>query len=386
MVEAFISFKRGDFLKKHCKKRGGIFIAFVMAFLLVSCSSTQDTESSNGEVAQSDQNVITITGLEGGDIEVSVDEIKQLERVEGDLKSISSSGETKKTNITGGRLEELLEKHNTSLKNMDGLRFIAKDEYAIDIPKEILENRDIILAYEIDGKPLHEKAQPIRTVVPEERSMYWVQGLSEIELVKAEESTAGEKSSSIGKLILLDSAITTLETVDYEYYEEVDEAIRTSDLLNSYAKEDKDQEVYLKASDNLEKSESNEIFKEAFIKTTGENAPMLGSPNMPKGMTVKNLLWFTIGDTKFLSMEKALEMPDLAAEQGVSLRLVLEDIGLKNGEAYVFTALDGSSIEISSEDAKEGILEKEEDGSVLLSFPNLHKKNSVKELLSIEVK
>ena len=54
----------------------------------------------------------------------------------------------------------------------------------IEVPHEILAARDIIFAYEIDGKPLAEKAKPIRAVLPEERAMYWVRNLKTVEILR----------------------------------------------------------------------------------------------------------------------------------------------------------------------------------------------------------
>lgn len=368
-------------MRKDFKKCIIIFIVFSVV-LLASCSNTQGTKTVNKDVVQSGGDTITIIGLQEGGIKVPVDEIKALEKVTKDVISISSSGEENEMNVTGGLLEELLQKHKVSLKDLEGLRFVATDGYSIDIPKDIVQSRDIILAYEIDGEPLHEESKPIRTIIPDERAMYWVSQLSEIQLIGTSKSSESKEESTLSNLIFLDSAITALETVNYG--ETDDKAIKTADLLDKYGQE-KGGEVFIKASDDFEKSESNQVFSEAFIKITGENTPMLGAPDMPKGMTVKDLLWFSVGDTAFLSVEKALQVSNLIKGDGVSLGLVLEDTGL-SGETYELTALDGYSVEVSSDDVSQGIINKGDDGIISISFPNLDKGSSVKDLLSIKIK
>ena len=367
-------------MEKGFRKWGIIFIVFCIT-LLTACNNGQGTETTSKDVAQGGNDTITITGLQEGNIKVSVDEIKELEKITKDVISISSSGEEKEMNVTGGLLEELLQKRNVSLKDLDGLRFVALDGYSIDIPKDIVQSRDIMLGYKIDGQPLDKELEPIRIIIPDERAMYWVSQLAEIQLIGTSEPAKSEEDT-LSNLIFLDSAITTLETVNYGDTE--DEAIKTSDLLDSYT-QGKGGEVYLKASDNFEKSESNEVFSDAFIKITGENVPMLGAPDMPKGMTVKDLLWFTVGDTAFLSVEKACEVSSLMEGDSVSLGLILEDIGL-SGETYEFTAIDGYSVEVSSDDVSQGIINRGEDGNISISFPKLGKSKSVKNLLSIKIK
>ena len=96
-------------MRKDFKKCIIIFIVFSVV-LLASCSNTQGTKTVNKDVVQSGGDTITIIGLQEGGIKVPVDEIKALEKVTKDVISISSSGEENEMNVTGGLLEELLQK------------------------------------------------------------------------------------------------------------------------------------------------------------------------------------------------------------------------------------------------------------------------------------
>ena len=114
--------------------------------------------------------------------------------VNKDVVSVSSSGEETEMNVSGGLLGELLEIHGISQIELNGIRVTAVDGYSMEIPSEVLKNRDIILAYEIDGKPLLEKNRPVRIIIPGERAMYWVSAVSTIEISGGEQTTADGKS------------------------------------------------------------------------------------------------------------------------------------------------------------------------------------------------
>lgn len=370
-----------SFFKKH--RAITIFIIMTLILTLTSCNKAVDTEKSTAEIP----NKITISGLDKEDINVSIDDIKELEKVNKDVVAVTASGEKNEMNVSGGLLEELLQKYSKSQKDFSAIRFVALDGYSIDIPSEILKNRDIILTYEIDGEPLFEESKPLRIVIPDERAMYWVRSLSKIEIIGGREEKQANKQTN--KIIIFDTVISNLKQEDYEYYESMDKVIRTDELLKKFAMDNVEDEIFIKAADGLEKGESNQVFKDAYIKTTGKEAPMFLSPDMPKGMTVKNILWFSAGNTSFLSMDKVSEYFEEASSdniKGVFLKDIMNDINLSEGDTYIFSARDGYSVEILPEDIGSGILYKNEEDSIEVYFPDLKKNKSVKDLLSIEVK
>lgn len=373
--------RKEDIVKSFSKKYKFILIS-MMILALTSCNKAVKTGNKNSETS----NKICISGLEKENIEVKVDEIKKLKKVNKDVVAVTSSGERNEMNVSGGLLEELLGKYNKSQKNLSIVRFIATDGYSIDIPKEVLENRDIILAYEIDGKPLFEDSQPLRIIIPDERAMYWVKGLNKIEIV---ENDKKQGNKEIDKIIIFDTAILDLKQEDYKYYESVDKAIKTNDLLTSHASDNIEDEIFIKAADGLEKSESNKVFRDAYIKTTGKDSPIFLSSDMPKGMTVKDILWFSTGSTSFLSISKSFEYFDESNSdniKGILFKDIMDDIDLTKGNTYIFVAKDGYKVEVSSEDANNCILYKNEDNKVVVYFSGLEKSTSVKDLLFIEVK
>lgn len=305
--------------------------------------------------------------------------------VNKDVISVSSSGEETELNVSGGLLEELLNKHGISQTELSGIRVTAIDGYSMEIPSEILKNRDIMLAYEINGEPLFKENRPIRIIVPGERAMYWVGAVSAIGVVGEKETAVSRQSE---KILIFDTAILDLDKRDYKYYEDLDKAVKIGDLLSKFLPKGEEQ-VLIKAADGLERNETRETFKNAFIKITGKNSPMFLSPDLPKGMHIKDLLWFSSEGVTFLTMDKALEIYNKSTQggiEGISLKEALEDIGLKQGDTYIFTADDEYSVEISKDDIHRGILYKIDDGSTRVSFEGLPKNTTVKNLLSIETK
>ena len=116
---------------------------------------------------------------------------------------------------------------------------------------------------------------------------------------------------------------------------------------------------------------------------------MFLAPDLPEGMHIKGILWFRSEKTAFLSMDKALETYSKSVQgdiEGISLKEVLKDMDLEQGNTYIFTAEDGYSVEISEDDIHRGILYKMDNGSTGVSFEGLPKNTMVRDLLSIEAK
>ncbi|HZK57544.1 MAG TPA: molybdopterin-dependent oxidoreductase, partial [Clostridia bacterium] len=367
-------------------------VAILIVIILVSAGCGRSVEP-NAESSGSDGKVSTaeditesiiLAGIGGEDIKVTIEEVEKLKKVSKDVISLSSDGGETELNASGGLLGELLEKHNITQTELDSIRVTAGDGYSMEIPSEILKNRDIILAYEINGESLFEEDKPIKIVIPGERAMYWVRNVAKIEIAK-EETAVGKQ---VGKVLIFDTAISNLDMGDYEYYGERDKAIKTSDLLNKFIPEGEEQ-VFIKAADGLQRNETRETFKNAFIKVTGKESPMFLAPDLPEGMHIKGILWFRSEETAFLTMDKALETYSKSVQgdiEGISLKEVLEDMDLEQGNAYIFTADDGYSVEISKDDIDRGILYKMSNGSTGVSFEGLPKNTMVRDLLSIEAK
>ncbi|HLV09298.1 MAG TPA: molybdopterin-dependent oxidoreductase [Halanaerobiales bacterium] len=323
---------------------------------------------------------LLISGFEE-EIEVSVEEIKGLPVVEKTVLSVNSSGDEYEFTITGGLFSDLLENYGKSQGELKAVRLVAGDGYGIELDENVLQNREIILGYLYDGEEVEERYGPIRVVIPEERAMYWVKNLVEIEVIDYVETV---KSTG---LYFLETIIPELEQLDYTYYESVDKAIKISELIEMVGLSSSDHSVKMVAVDDFEKSEDKEIFDSAYLKITGNNAPLFISPDIPKGMQVKNLSFIGYGEKVISSVEKSLEMfepIEVEGNMGIEVEELLEKSGLLAADTYIFEAIDGYSVELAASDLKGGIVYLDEKGRVRSHFPDLPKNTSVKYLYSIE--
>ena len=240
-----------------------------------------------------------------------------------------------------------------------------------------------MLIYKQDDKPLLEKHMPLRVAVPDERSMYWVGNVVGMEIVQ-------EEIIDITKVILLESSYSLLSQEDYTYYESVDKAVKTEELFEQFEAVNETDEISAKCVDGLDKNEKKEVFLKGYIKTTGEYTPLFLSPELPKGMHMKELLWFTNAENAFFSIEQGLvkyadELVTIGENTGILLTSIEDSIELKKGEKYKLTADDGYSVEISREDFEKGMIYPRRKGGYSTVFEGLPNNTKVKGILSIEV-
>ncbi|SHK23121.1 molybdopterin-dependent oxidoreductase [Paramaledivibacter caminithermalis] len=363
------------------KKMGLVVLIFLLVFTAACTNKPEETTVGNETKDVKKIVEITIKGLKDGKQTISLEKIKSFKPITKEMESISSSGEIKKKKVKGTSLEDILKLYEVSQKNFSGIRFIAGDSYSIVVPKEILDKREILLAYEVNDKPLDEKALPLMSAIPDERSMYWVKNLVEIELLE-------EEQSSINRIEFIETAVSDLQQEDYTYYENVDKAVKTRELLKGLNEDSDKNGVYLKAVDGLEKEEAIDVFKSGYIKITGKDIPLFLSPDLPKGMHVKNILYFRCGDTAYFSLKQSLEAFEkklVEDNEGVPLKSFFKEVGLVNGDKYLCTAQDGYEVEISADDIEKGLIYPRAKGGYALMFEGMSKNTKIKGIHKIEV-
>ena len=354
-------------------------LGIILLLIFTGACSRKDIKAY--ESSEVEENIeIAIRGLREEYEIISLEKLKGMEIVTKEMQSITSSGEVKTKKVKGVPLEGLLRSYETSQKNYGGIRFIAGDSYSIVVPKEIIEKREIILAYEVDDKPLAQKSQPLMVAVPDERSMYWVKNLIEIELLEEQQSVSK-------KVVFLETIVSSLDTEDYTYYEDLDKVVKVTDLLKGAHVESHKEGVYIKAADGLDKEEDVDVFKTGYIKITGKGVPLFLSPDLPKGMHVKDILFFTYGDSVFFSLDKGLETLEekkLGDKEGISLKDLLKEVDLVNGKRYICTAEDGYKLEVSADDLDKSLIYGGNGEGFTLIFEGMSKEKKVKGIHSIE--
>ncbi len=358
-------------------KRASILL--LIAFILISSTACSTSNPVKGlEQEEIAAGKITLVGLEAAEVAVDLEELMTLPAISKEVTSVNSSGAENTFIIEGALLEELLKSKGKSQKSYTALRLVAGDGYSVEVPSEILQNRDIILGYRVDGEPLDEISMPIRAIIPEERAMYWVRNLEQIEF------TGTKAEAAINEILFLEEAVNTYDSVDYTYYESVDSAIAGKDFFSA---EEMSNGIIIKAKDGLLKSETAEVFNSGYIKHTGTDAPLFLSPDLPKGMHVKNILWFSAGERAYYSVASGLSITDRATiddQEGIPLHRLFEELSINPSDSYIFTAADGYEVIIETADIEKGILFISEDGLISVKFDGLPKNTNVKGLFAIK--
>lgn len=360
------------------KKFQIILVIVICLSMLIGCSSKASVQD---EATQA-HSKLTISGLEQGEIEITESEVMDLESVTAEATGVDSAGKETTKTVKGVLLNTILQTKGASQDDLFAIRLVAGDGYQIEVPKEVLNTRDIIIAYEMDGQPLEDKAKPFRAIIPNERAMYWVRNLISIEVLK------GIEEADTTRVIFMETAFNELPQEAYTYYDSTDKAVKNSDILKAYEVDESTSAVAFLASDGLEKNETIEVFTNSYIKFTGKEAPLFLSPDMPKGMHIKNIFSFTALDTVFVSLESAAiccETSSVGDVEGVSVKSIIDKLNNFSKEGtYVLTGLDGYQVEVKYETLINSIIAKTSEGG--FKIKNTDKNTSVKDILMIEVK
>ena len=353
----------------------------VLTIMLTLAGCGKKAETAGNPVTADDGQEILITGLQDSDYKITVGDLKKLPAVTKKARANRANGETVKVKATGPLLEDVLQQKGKSVKDYSTIRFTARDGYSIAVPPDVLKNREIILAYQIDGKPLDAENEPVRVVIPGERAMYWMRMLDRIDL------ETGAEQIPVTKVVFLETAVKTLPQEDYQHFDSTDKAIKTKDLVDSYAETDKVKNIFIKASDGLHKNETKSNFLGAYIKITGKEVPKFLAPHLPQGMHVRDILYINYGKTSFLSYsqgQKVLSLQTLDGQSGIALSDVIKQTGLNRAAKYKFSSLDGSSWELAVNDLGSGLIYENGQGNLAFCCPEIVADKSVDNLVAIE--
>jgi len=352
------------------KFRWILVLATVVALLFSACSRDEDL-SYEGE--------LKFTGADQ-EFSIAYNDIYAMDAVTAIVENVTSEGEERVNEVEGVLLETLLNSHGLSQKDFSSIRLIAGDGYAMEVPAEILHEKDIILAYKFDGENIDERKMPLRAAIDGVMSMYYVANIVEIQFTQL------SSVEGINKVVLLETAYLDLGAQSYTYYDSEDKAVLVADLFDMYML-DAPEIVYMLANDGYEKTESYEVLKDGYIKITGKDAPLFTGKDLPTGMNVKYLMNLKAADVSFASVESAQEVLNVRTVddiEGIALDEFINMVGLV-GEYYILTANDGYSVEVSHSSLADAVIYVMDDGACAVAFDEIYPKNaSLKYLVSIE--
>ena len=360
-----------------------------VVMIIVLLTVTGCGNSGNGDDPgdhQYDEDIITIECPEAGQLEISVEELMNLESITEEIVRHDDNGNIEdQYPIKGVLLENVLAHLNISSDGLETIRMTAGDGYSVEVPNHILNSREIILAYGINDEPLHDDTRPIRIFIPDEESMYWVRNTVTISLSRTQNGgtqSPGEQTSSLDKIFFFETMETVLNIEDYTAEADA-KAVTVAEMFENVQAGNL---VHMLASDGFEKNEEYSTVVAAYIVVQGENTPAFRGPDLPRGMHVRDLVLMTSGDTGFAFVEKGLEYFEITeadGNKGISLKDLADKIGLAVADNYVLESVDGYAVEISYEDLEAGIVYFRESGELSSAFDGLPRNTAVKDLLSI---
>ncbi len=333
-----------------------------------------------GEVANAQQ--LTIVGGTNGDIVLSGEEVKGFEALDISTVSVNSSGTEKTVEAKGTLLQDILEANGLSQLDYGSIILTASDGYSIEVPSEVLETRDIIIAYEINGEEVD-----LRTVVPDERAMYWVKFISKIELLDPKQAEEIKRISIIETNIFFSTEpFGAMTPEDYNYNGSIDKAVPLNDAV-LLGRSRKDEFVTIVGLDGWSKTERWELAAAQYLKITGEHAPMFIGPDLPEGMRMKQTLMFKYGDECLLSGEMAtLKLEE--EQKPLTLLSLLELAEMSYTEDDVISVMYGNGVfhvVIPADELSKAEI-KFEDGKLLMNYydeDSMYNKDISEQILSM---
>jgi len=99
------------------------------------------------------------------------------------VKTSSTSDKIGEVTATGPLLATVAEKYGTSMEVFKKIIITAQDGYKIVLNQPFINESKLILAFGINGKPLGDDEAPLRLIIPESDSAYWIRMIKSIEFI-----------------------------------------------------------------------------------------------------------------------------------------------------------------------------------------------------------
>lgn len=152
------------------------YVCGVLALLLLLSLS-----GCRADISDYENVPIQLIGLENEDCSITPAELLRLECVSATARGNSDKAGTVKA--YGPTLAALAEYYGHSLDEFRYIRFCASDDYDVTVNELIWDSYEIILSVANGTKPLEERQQPLRVVIPGYDSGKWVRLVTRIEFV-----------------------------------------------------------------------------------------------------------------------------------------------------------------------------------------------------------
>ncbi len=351
---------------------GVLLFAFLTAFTGAAVDAAGHSES---------EQYVTIANLEQDPIKISLADLQEFSAVNVTVTAVNASGRENTFDAEGVLFADVLTALGFDQAELQAIRLVAGDGYSIEVAQDILAIRDILLAYSIDGEPLAADAQPLRAIIPEERAMYWVRNLVTIEVLHSTETPVVEG------IRFLDTIAGLEELVPYEYHGSTDQALAFATLIAEHPVRHDWERLTFTASDDFVKHETKGNAMGAYLKLTGDQAPVFLGPDLPGGMHVKDITFLAVGGDAFVSMaqvETVLGTTTIGETTGVAILDLFAYIGMADAAFYEFAAADGYAVQVAAADLAGGLI-LFVDGALRTYFHGLPRNTAVRDLYSVNL-
>lgn len=160
------------------KKRVFALLAvMIMAMTMLAGCGVDEIDTSGY-----DNTTLTLTGIEEEDIVLTIADLKAMECKT--IKTESTSDKIGEVRATGPWLDTILEPYGYTQADFHKIKFYGDDMYDVNLYTDYLEEHPIMLAYGINGEPLDEESAPLRVIIRNSDSAYWVRLVTKIEFEK----------------------------------------------------------------------------------------------------------------------------------------------------------------------------------------------------------
>ena len=145
--------------------------------VMTGCGGVDDIDISAYEDA-----TLTLSGIQDEDIVLTIADLKAMECET--IKTESTSDKIGEVRATGLWLDTILEQYGCTQEDFHKIKFYGDDQYDVNLYTDYLAEHPIMLAYGIDGQPLDEESAPLRIIIRNSDSAYWVRLVTKIEFEK----------------------------------------------------------------------------------------------------------------------------------------------------------------------------------------------------------
>ena len=291
---------------------------------------------------------IRVEGLSGQSDEVlSVEALRALPQHTLDAAYTLSDGREVTASLTGCYVSDVIAHLGGSLDDCAGLLAVGRDGYNCLLTAEALAaTPDLMLALSTDGQTeLGEDLGPAQLAAPGQPGFCWVPQVERLVLYAA-------LPESVVATIWVFGALTD-GLPAYEPDGSGDSAFALEEILSRFGGTDGGALLTLRSADGLTKRGALDLASAPYaIKITGADAPSNAAPNIPVGMDVPRLAWFSTGTDAAVfpaAFLTCLETREVGGETGVPLDAALAEAGAVLEGRFELVATDDARCVVSAD-------------------------------------